>query len=122
MKSCLFRRSTPWITTTARVAIEEMRRQVGPLELDQDGLAARGLLVRHLVMPGMLDETRAILGWIARELGPDTYVNLMDQYYPAGKVSATTYPEIDRRLQRREFTEAQAIARELGLRTPLLYT
>jgi putative pyruvate formate lyase activating enzyme len=99
----------------ARVAIKEMHRQVGPLEFDHDGLAARGLLVRHLVMPGMLDETRTILEWIARELGPGTYVNLMDQYYPAGKVSATTYPEIDRRLQGREFTEAQAIARELGL-------
>ena len=99
----------------ARVAIKEMHRQVGPLEFDQDGLAARGLLVRHLVMPGMLDETRKILEWIAGELGPGTYVNLMDQYYPAGKVSATTYPEIDRHLQGREFTEAQAMARELGL-------
>ncbi len=100
----------------ARSAIKEMHRQVGPLVLDADGLARRGLLIRHLVMPGCLDETRAILEWIVTELGPDTYVNLMDQYYPAGKVSATQYAEINRRLTSREFEEAKAIARELGLR------
>lgn len=72
----------------ARAAIAEMQRQVGPLVTNADGLATRGLIVRHLVMPGSLDETRAILEWIATELGPDTYVNLMDQYYPAGKVRA----------------------------------
>ena len=100
----------------ARAAITEMHRQVGPLILDAEGLARRGLLIRHLVMPGFLDETRAILEWIARELGPDTYVNLMDQYYPAGKVTATSYTEINRRLTRDEFREAHSIARELGLR------
>ncbi|GBD32310.1 hypothetical protein HRbin33_01274 [bacterium HR33] len=100
----------------ARAAIKEMHRQVGPLILDADGLAKRGLLIRHLVMPGCLDETRAILEWIATELGPDTYVNLMDQYYPAGKVSAAQYPEINRRLTSREFEEAKAIARDLGLK------
>ena len=84
--------------------------------LDADGLAKRGLIVRHLVMPGCLDETLAILEWIATELGPDTYVNLMDQYYPAGKVSAEQYSEINRQLTSREFTEAQEIARGLGLR------
>ena len=99
----------------ARATIKEMHRQVGPLVLDADGLATRGLIIRHLVMPGMLDETRAILTWVARELGSDTYVNLMDQYYPAGKVSAKTYGEINRRLDRSELAEAQAIARELGL-------
>ncbi len=100
----------------ARAAIKEMHRQVGPLALDAQGLAKRGLLIRHLVMPGCLDETRAILEWIVTELGPDTYVNLMDQYYPAGKVSSTQYAEINRRLASREFEEAKAIARELGLR------
>jgi putative pyruvate formate lyase activating enzyme len=100
----------------ARAAIKEMHRQVGPLVFDADGLAKRGLLIRHLVMPGCLDETRAILEWIASELGPDTYVNLMDQYYPAGKVSSAQYPEINRRLTLREFEEAKAIARDLGLK------
>jgi putative pyruvate formate lyase activating enzyme len=100
----------------ARAAISEMHRQVGPLVLTGDGIALRGLLIRHLVMPGCLDETRAILEWIAAELGPDTYVNLMDQYHPAGKVAATSYPEINRRLTTREFAEARRIAREIGLR------
>jgi putative pyruvate formate lyase activating enzyme len=100
----------------ARAAITAMHRQVGQLVLDGEGLARRGLIVRHLVMPGALDETRAILEWVAETLGRDTYVNLMDQYYPAGKVSAERYPEINRRLTSREFDEARAMARELGLR------
>jgi putative pyruvate formate lyase activating enzyme len=100
----------------AREAIKAMHRQVGQLVLEGDGLARRGLIVRHLVMPGALDETREILQWIAEELGRDTYVNLMDQYYPAGKVNADQHPEINRRLMSQEFAEARAIARELGLR------
>ena len=93
-----------------------MHRQVGPLVFDEDGIATRGLLIRHLVMPGMLEETRAILEWIATELGPDTYVNLMGQYRPAGKVTADTYPEIDRRPDAGELARAWEIAREVGLR------
>jgi len=100
----------------ARAAIRAMHAQVGPLVTDENGLARRGLLIRHLVMPGCLDETRRILTWIAEELGTDTYVNLMDQYYPAGKVSSVRYPEINRRLGGAEFAEALAIGRELGLR------
>ena len=82
----------------ARAAIGAMHEQVGPLVLDEDGLAQRGVLIRHLVMPGGLDQTRAILEWIARQLGPETYVNLMDQYHPAGKVNQDKYPEINRQL------------------------
>jgi putative pyruvate formate lyase activating enzyme len=100
----------------ARAAIMAMHEQVGPLVLDGQGLARRGVLIRHLVMPGALDETRAILEWIARELGPDTYVNLMDQYYPAGKVNEERYSEIHRRLTSAEFVEAQRAAAQLGLR------
>ncbi len=99
----------------ARAAIQAMHRQVGPLVLDAGGLAKRGLLIRHLVMPGFLDETRAILDWIAREVGRDTYINLMDQYYPAGRVSADRYPEINCGLTSHEFEQAHEIARELGL-------
>jgi putative pyruvate formate lyase activating enzyme len=100
----------------ARAAIEAMHRQVGPLVVDAEGLARRGLIIRHLVMPGALDETRAILQWIVDRLGRDTYVNLMDQYYPAGKVGVAQYPELNRRLTSHEFGEARAIARDLGLR------
>ena len=99
----------------AREAIKAMHQQVGPLVLDDEGLAKRGLLVRHLVMPGCLEETRAILSWIASELGPDTYINLMDQYHPAGKVSGERYPEINRPLKSSEFLQACQIASRLGL-------
>jgi putative pyruvate formate lyase activating enzyme len=99
----------------ARRAIREMHRQVGPLAIDGEGLARRGLLIRHLVMPGALDDTRAILDWIAGELDPDTYVNLMDQYYPAGKVSAERYAELNRGLSSREFEQAVELARRAGL-------
>ena len=99
----------------ARAAIRAMHAQVGPLVLDADGLARRGLLIRHLVMPGCLDETRAILEWIASTLGSDTYVNLMDQFFPAGKVSESAYSEINRRLTSAEFREAEHIANDLGL-------
>jgi len=99
----------------ARAAIQAMHAQVGPLVVDEDGLARRGLLIRHLVMPGCLDETRAILEWIATTLGSDTYVNLMDQYHPAGKVGESAYPEINRTLTSAEFREAWRIASELGL-------
>ena len=99
----------------ARAAIAEMHRQVGPLVTDAQGLAKRGVLLRHLVMPGMLDETRAILSWIAETLGPDAYVNLMDQYYPAGRVGGASYPEINRRVASEELLAARRIAREVGL-------
>jgi len=99
----------------ARNAILAMQRQVGPLQIDSAGVARRGLLIRHLVMPGCFDETREILGWIATELGPDTYVNLMDQYRPAGKVGGGRYPELDRTLRPGEFARARSFAREVGL-------
>jgi putative pyruvate formate lyase activating enzyme len=99
----------------ARGAIAEMHRQVGPLVIDDSGLARRGLLVRHLVMPGCLDETREILTWIARELGRDTYINLMGQYAPAGRVGAGRYAEIDRRPTPEEMDEAYTIAADTGL-------
>ena len=99
----------------ARAAIKAMHQQVGQLVLDPNGLAERGLLVRHLVMPGCLEETRAILSWIASELGPDTYINLMDQYHPAGKVNRERYDEINRPLSSSEFLEAGQIATEFGL-------
>lgn len=99
----------------ARAAIQAMHRQVGQLVFDENGLAKRGLLIRHLVMPGCLEETRAILEWIVSELGPETYVNLMDQYYPAGKVNSRSYPEINRRLEASEFRQAREMAHQLGL-------
>jgi putative pyruvate formate lyase activating enzyme len=98
----------------AREAIREMHRQVGDLKADEEGLALRGLLVRHLVMPGRLGDTREIVGWLA-ELSRDTYLNLMDQYSPAWKV--TTNPRfavINRRVTDREMNQASDLARAAG--------
>jgi putative pyruvate formate lyase activating enzyme len=98
----------------ATAAIKEMHRQVGDLVFDEHGLARRGVLVRHLVMPGGLDETREILHFLAREVAPDTFINVMPQYRPEGL--ASQHPAISRPLAPREFREAVAIAREAGLR------
>ena len=97
----------------ARSTVAEMHRQVGELVFDERGLARRGLLVRHLVMPGLVDETERILRWIAEELGPGTYVDLMAQYYPAGRTSQ--FPEIDRHPYREELERAYEVADALGL-------
>jgi putative pyruvate formate lyase activating enzyme len=109
----------PDYAEVARQTVKEMQRQVGPLQLDGDGLARRGLLLRHLVMPGMLTETEAILSFVAEALGPATYVDLMAQYYPAGLVGRDGrdgYREIDRHLDREEYLHAVQMARDLGLR------
>jgi putative pyruvate formate lyase activating enzyme len=100
----------------ARRAIKAMHDQVGELRVDEDGLAVRGVLVRHLVMPGLLEDTRSVLHWLATELSPDTYVNLMDQYHPAHKAeSEPQFSEINRPLSRPEFRQALAYAQEVGL-------
>jgi uncharacterized Fe-S radical SAM superfamily protein PflX/intein/homing endonuclease len=98
----------------ARQTVKEMHRQVGDLVLDEDGMARRGLIVRHLVMPGMLEDTEAILRFVAEELGPDTYVDVMAQYYPTGR--ANEFEEINRHPYRAEVERALALADELGLR------
>jgi putative pyruvate formate lyase activating enzyme len=99
----------------ARRSITEMHRQVGDLVIDERGLARRGLLLRHLVMPGMLEETAAILRWIARELGTGTCVNLMAQYRPQNLVGRGRYDEIDRALSASEYRAALELAATLGL-------
>ncbi len=97
----------------AKQAIKEMHRQVGDLVLDKDGLAVRGLIVRHLVLPHGLAETREVLHFIATEISRNTYVNLMDQYYPCAKVEPRT--RLSRRVTPEEFAAALDIAREEGL-------
>lgn len=98
----------------AREAHREMFRQVGCLVLDPDtGLAIRGMLVRHLVMPGRIAQTAHICRFLAEELSPDTYVNLMGQYRPCHL--AYRYPEIARRPTRGEMAGAFDEARKAGL-------
>jgi putative pyruvate formate lyase activating enzyme len=105
----------------AREAILEMHRQVGPLKFGPDGLARRGVLVRHLVMPGQEDEAAAIFEWLAREVSPDTYVNVMGQYRPQYQVGSLAangtprYTEIDRTPSAGEMESAYAAARRAGL-------
>jgi len=95
-------------------AVKEMHRQVGDLVLDDRGIARRGLLVRHLVMPGGTAETRQIMRFLAREISPDTFVNIMPQYRPAGHAAGCE--RINRPLTFSEYHDALAIAREEGLR------
>jgi putative pyruvate formate lyase activating enzyme len=98
----------------AREAIKEMHRPVGDLTLDENGIALRGVLLRHLVMPGGVAGTREIMRFIAREISPDTYVNIMDQYRPCG--NADKYPPLDRCITHDEYEEALRAAREEGIR------
>ncbi len=99
----------------ARAAIHEMHRQVGDLTFDGEGLAQRGLLIRHLVMPGGLAGTRDVIRFLAREISPHSSVNIMAQYCPAGKVGPEKYSEINRRITAEEHQEAIRMAREEGL-------
>jgi putative pyruvate formate lyase activating enzyme len=97
-----------------RAAVLEMHRQVGDLVLDQQGIARRGLLVRHLVLPDNLAGTDRILTFIAEEVSPDTYLNLMDQYRPC--YCADRHPPLDRSISAEEYATALRWAREKGLR------
>ncbi len=101
----------------AREAIREMHRQVGDLRFGPDGLARRGLLVRHLVMPSHAGDARKIFEWLAAEISPDTYVNVMDQYRPTHRVGPgePRYGAINRRVGKDEVAAAFAAAREAGL-------
>ena len=99
---------------TVKEGLKEMQRQVGDLTLDEHGLARRGLLVRHLVMPGGVAGTREIMRFLAREISQNVYVNVMDQYRPAFKTDR--YPEIHRRTMGEEHQLALEIALEEGIR------
>jgi len=95
-------------------ALREMHSQVGDLVLDERGIAERGMIVRHLVLPGNLAGTREVMRFLAAEISEDTYVNVMDQYRPAFK--AVGHPNIGRRITTQEYAEAMHIARSEGLR------
>lgn len=96
-----------------RAAVKEMHRQVGDLILDEHGLAVRGLLVRHLVMPNNLAGTEEVVRFLAEEVSRDTYINVMAQYRPEGR--AWDFPEIGRRCTEEEYRQAVALARAAGL-------
>ncbi|MGV8074825.1 MAG: radical SAM protein [Syntrophobacteraceae bacterium] len=98
----------------AREALREMHRQVGDLQIDENGVAWRGLLVRHLVMPEGVSGTALILNFIAGDISPNTYVNVMSQYHPCG--GAVGAPVIGRRITQQEFEAALCAAEEAGLK------
>lgn len=103
----------PGYFTAATAAIGEMHRQVGDPVFDDDGLVRRGLIVRHLVLPGQIDDTRRILDWIRASLPAGVHVSLMAQYFPAH--DACLFPEMDRRLTAREYEQAIEYFFQLGL-------
>jgi len=97
----------------AMKAIKEMHRQVGDLVVDDRGIAERGLIVRHLIMPNGLAGTRKVMQFLVQKISSNTYVNIMDQYRPCGL--AHKYSEINRRISCEEFENALQIAREEGI-------
>ncbi|MGE0084917.1 MAG: radical SAM protein [Desulfococcaceae bacterium] len=105
--------NAPDYPEAARKSIREMHRQVGDLVIDEDGLACRGLLIRHPVLPRGLAGTREIMRFIAKEISVNTYVNIMSQYRPCGRAAEVDglgeYPS------RSEFTYALRIAEEEGI-------
>ncbi|MBI4678940.1 MAG: radical SAM protein [Elusimicrobia bacterium] len=107
--------AAPDYPSAARRAAAEMHRQVGDLVVDEDGVALRGVLVRHLVMPGMADDTGQVMGWLAG-LSKDIFVNIMDQYHPAGKVvNDSPHAAIGRCVSEGEMDAARAAAIKAGL-------
>jgi putative pyruvate formate lyase activating enzyme len=96
-----------------QAAVKEMHRQVGDLILDESGVAQRGLLVRHLVLPNNLAGTGKIANFLATEISTNTYINVMDQYHPA--FNARQYPKVDRRITNQEYEDALATVKQAGL-------
>jgi len=96
-----------------RAAVKEMHRQVGDLVIDERGVAQRGLLVRHLVLPDGLAGTVEVAHFLAEEISRDTYINVMTQYHPSYK--ANEHPPLDRRITPKEYAEAVAACRAAGL-------
>lgn len=102
----------PHYWEVVRPALREMHRQVGDLHIER-GLAVRGLLIRHLALPGRLAGSQEVLRFIAEDISRDSWINLMDQYHPAYR--AYDYPELARRITTGEYAEVVAYARSLGL-------
>ncbi|MCI9155841.1 MAG: radical SAM protein [Lawsonibacter sp.] len=98
----------------ATAAIREMVRQTGPCRFDENGLLYRGTIIRHLILPGQVNQAKAVMDWMAQEFAPGTVLfSLMSQYTPWGDLSAC--PELDRRLRPGEMRTAQAYMENLGL-------
>lgn len=98
----------------AVAAIEEMVRQTGPCQFDENGLLTRGVIIRHLILPGQVNGAKAVMDWVAETFPPHTVLfSLMSQYTPWGDLSRV--PEVNRRLRRGEMRAAQEYMAALGL-------
>jgi putative pyruvate formate lyase activating enzyme len=96
-----------------KAAIKEMHRQTGDLEINEEGVAQRGLLIRHMALPHGLAGTKGIVNFLSKEISRNTYVNIMDQYHPCYK--AFQIPSLGRRISSAELREALSFAQEAGL-------
>jgi len=104
--------SAPDYFEVSKNAVKEMRRQAGDLVVEK-GIAMKGILIRHLVLPDGIAGSSAIFDFIVKELSPDTYVNIMAQYYPCHQ--AHGFSEINRRITHREYMDVLRLAKEKGL-------
>lgn len=104
----------PHYVASSRTAIKEMQRQVGDLKLDDEGVAQRGLIIRHLILPNGIAGSEESLSWLVREVSPDVAVSVMSQYYPAHK--AYRYQEINRKILPREYAEVVRLVEKLGIK------
>lgn len=99
--------------TETFAAVKEMHHQVGELKLNKRGIAQRGLIIRHLVLPDTVESSKRVIDYVAKEISLDSYINIMDQYRPAYK--AGNYPNLNRRITEKEFSEVVMYAKESGL-------
>lgn len=102
----------PKYFSIVKKAVREMYRQVGNLIIEK-GIAKKGLIIRHLVLPGELAGTKEVIDFVSKEISPDTYLNIMEQYYPAYK--AREHKPLHRRISDQEYKQAIKTAREAGL-------
>ena len=105
--------NAPRYTYYMKTSIKEMHRQVGDLTIDDDGIATKGLLVRHLVLPDDIAGTAEVVRFLAEEISMDTYLNVMAQYRP--EYNACSFPELDRPITLKEYRDAVRLAANAGL-------
>jgi len=98
---------------SSRAAIKEMYRQVGNLEIDDEGIARKGLIIRHLILPNGIAGSEDSLGWLANEVSPEVAVSIMSQYHPAHR--AYKYKELNRRILPEEYNAVVRLVEELGI-------
>jgi putative pyruvate formate lyase activating enzyme len=99
----------------SRSAIKEMYRQVGNLELDDEGIAQKGLVIRHLIFPNGIAGSGDSLNWLVKEVSPEVTVSIMSQYFPAHKAARRRYPELSRKITPEEYKEVTELVEKLGI-------